>query len=522
MKFKTIAIIGFPGVGKTALVNDLTKFSPGNYNRVITATTRSVRENEVDKIDYHFMSKEDFEIKVKNKEFIEHAKYNGFLYGTPTSSFSDKKINLVVLEPSGIMNLYNHPKINLINVVNIQREYSTILNSIQDEVRIRQITSRKMTKEDEKEYSKLPDIIKSQIIDFDNNSNDIRNSSINFNQIFNITNIVNLYGYDLKSFMDENLKILKTISKTKNETLKFLIANLTNKGQELIKNIDEAKEKNDLFIMSRLNSFMDNLETLKIYNKTKSLPSDNLSKNSLMDIHSRISLINEFQKIKLFHNENLKNFSEDKKIIFKILEKDIAILKNSDGFIEKKIFRDIEKNTKILITYKKLLELKILNPIILNSSFLVDYTHIQYEKYGKKHFRLTIDKNKMDLLSNDTLYKIFFNDGQKKNIDVVINKDNIFSLYKDNKTVVVFELNENKMMAIKSSENELINLIENKTIDVKEISHSNQTYGLFKKLSNSGQLEKYNFNLYIKSSNLKKEVDGLFSKHYEYHIGMIK
>ena len=234
LKFNVIAIIGYAGTGKTALALDLVKYSPGIYHKVITATTRNIRDKEIDKLDYHFYSKDEFELKIKNKEFIEHAKYNGNFYGTPISSFNTKKINLLVVEPSGIMSLYNHPKINLLNIVNVEREYGLILNSINDEARIRQITSRRVNKEEEKEFEKIPNIIKNQIINFKNNSSDIRFASINFNKIFNMTGVVNLYDYELDSFIKENLNILKkSSSKTKNGTLKFFLDSLLKEGEVL-------------------------------------------------------------------------------------------------------------------------------------------------------------------------------------------------------------------------------------------------------------------------------------------------
>lgn len=525
LKFNVIAIIGYAGTGKTALALDLVKYSPGIYHKVITATTRNIRDKEIDKLDYHFYSKDEFELKIKNKEFIEHAKYNGNFYGTPISSFNTKKINLLVVEPSGIMSLYNHPKINLLNIVNVEREYGLILNSINDEARIRQITSRRVNKEEEKEFEKIPNIIKNQIINFKNNSSDIRFASINFNKIFNMTGVVNLYDYELDSFIKENLNILKkSSSKTKNGTLKFFLDSLLKEGEVLLKDVTNSKEKNDLFFMSRVNSFMDNLETLKTFNKFKNTASNELTKNTLMDIHSRVSLLDSFSKIKHFYNNNEKKFSEDKKLLFSVLKSDIDILKDSNGLIEKKVFRDIEKNIKTLLVYKSLIEITINNPIVLNSSYLVDYAHIQYNKYNKKQFRLTIDSNKSDLLENDIIYKSFLNNGKKQNIEVILStNNNHFSLFVDNKPLVVFELNENKLKAIDLPENELINKFKNKEIPIKEIPVNKQTETLYKTLINENLLENYNTSLYIKSSSLREKVESiLHNKLYENSYSPIK
>ncbi len=78
-----IVVISAPsGAGKTTigikLLEELKKL-----NRVITVTTRPKRPGEVDGVDYIFVSKETFEEKIKNDEFIEYANVYGNYYGTP-------------------------------------------------------------------------------------------------------------------------------------------------------------------------------------------------------------------------------------------------------------------------------------------------------------------------------------------------------------------------------------------------------------------------------------------------------
>lgn len=516
-KLNVIEILGFSGVGKSALVKDLATYSSSIYHRVVTATTREKREGEINGVDYFFLSKEEFEKHIKEKSLIEYAKFNGNYYGTPISSFHEKKINLVVLEPSGVMSFYNHPRINLINIVNVEREYSLVLNSITDEKRIRQITSRRMSKEEEKEFAKIPDIVRNQIINFENNSSDIRYASINFNKIFNMTNVVNLYNLGLKEFMKENLQIVKkAASKTKNETLSFLLKSTLNEGLELYKEIDSAKEKNDVFYMAKVNSFMDNLEVVKTFNKYKTKASNLLTRNTLMDIHSRVTLLAKYEFIKDFHKQTKDNWSEDKRFIFDNLSKDIKQLKNSNGFIERKIFRNIEKNLVSLMTYKSLLEKKILNPLVLNSSFIVDYAHIQYEKYKKRHFRLTIDEEKLDYLNTDIIYKLFFNNGVKENLDVMFSNDGTFSVYIQNKPIVVFELNEKKIKYLTMPIDEIIEDIKENKENIKHLPTTKQTFELFDKLSKEGLLDKsYNTNLYIKSDILKEKVESIVLRNYD-------
>lgn len=51
--------------------------------RCITATTRDPRNGEKDGVDYFFLSEESFRDRIQRGFFLEHAEYNGRLYGTP-------------------------------------------------------------------------------------------------------------------------------------------------------------------------------------------------------------------------------------------------------------------------------------------------------------------------------------------------------------------------------------------------------------------------------------------------------
>jgi guanylate kinase len=81
-KGKLIVITGPSGVGKGTLVKLMTQRHP--QLRVSTsATTRQPRLGERDGVDYFFLSKEDFETAIDNRELLEWAEYAGNYYGTP-------------------------------------------------------------------------------------------------------------------------------------------------------------------------------------------------------------------------------------------------------------------------------------------------------------------------------------------------------------------------------------------------------------------------------------------------------
>jgi guanylate kinase len=78
---KVFVITGPSGVGKGTLIKELLGRCP-NLELSISATTRQPREGEVDGVDYHFLSPDQFERRVEEKDFLEFATYSGNRYGT--------------------------------------------------------------------------------------------------------------------------------------------------------------------------------------------------------------------------------------------------------------------------------------------------------------------------------------------------------------------------------------------------------------------------------------------------------
>jgi guanylate kinase len=56
----------------------------------VSATTRAPREGEEDGRDYHFLSAEEFDRRVKAGEFLEHATYSSHRYGTLRSEVESR------------------------------------------------------------------------------------------------------------------------------------------------------------------------------------------------------------------------------------------------------------------------------------------------------------------------------------------------------------------------------------------------------------------------------------------------
>lgn len=77
-----IVISGPSGAGKGTICKALLEKHKNIYLSV-SATTRMPREGEVEGVNYYFLTKEDFEEKVRNNGFLEYANVHGNFYGTP-------------------------------------------------------------------------------------------------------------------------------------------------------------------------------------------------------------------------------------------------------------------------------------------------------------------------------------------------------------------------------------------------------------------------------------------------------
>ncbi len=83
-----VVISGPSGVGKDAIL-DRMKSSDVPYHFAVTATARPKRDNEVDGVDYHFVSRDEFQNMIQNHELLEWAEVYGNLYGVPKSPVRD-------------------------------------------------------------------------------------------------------------------------------------------------------------------------------------------------------------------------------------------------------------------------------------------------------------------------------------------------------------------------------------------------------------------------------------------------
>lgn len=77
------------GCGKGTILSEVLKDDRFYYS--VSATTRSPRLGEVNGVTYHFITKQDFEERIKNNAMLEYAEYCGNYYGTPKKEIDEMR-----------------------------------------------------------------------------------------------------------------------------------------------------------------------------------------------------------------------------------------------------------------------------------------------------------------------------------------------------------------------------------------------------------------------------------------------
>lgn len=104
---KIFTLTGPSCSGKSTLSKKLVE--TGNFEKVISTTTRSPRSTEINGEDYYFINKEQFLDHIDSGEFIEFNKFNENLYGIYVNEIErilkKGKTPLIIIEPIGLKNL---------------------------------------------------------------------------------------------------------------------------------------------------------------------------------------------------------------------------------------------------------------------------------------------------------------------------------------------------------------------------------------------------------------------------------
>ena len=96
------------GCGKGTILGEVLKND--NFYYSVSATTRAPREGEVNDVNYHFLSKDEFERLIADDGMLEYAQFCGNYYGTPKKAVFDKlsegKDVILEIEVQGAMKVH--------------------------------------------------------------------------------------------------------------------------------------------------------------------------------------------------------------------------------------------------------------------------------------------------------------------------------------------------------------------------------------------------------------------------------
>ena len=129
---KPLIILGPSGVGKDTIINMLLNKYPKIFYKLVSFTTRKIREGEKEGIDYFYITKEKFQEKKNENKLIGIQEYNDNFYASDKSKLEElmnKGEKIIILN-------YN---IETANKVKVELDFNciAILPPSEDELRNR-------------------------------------------------------------------------------------------------------------------------------------------------------------------------------------------------------------------------------------------------------------------------------------------------------------------------------------------------------------------------------------------------
>ena len=102
-----IVLLGASGSGKSTIENYLVEHY--EFNKIISVTTRQIRNNEINGRDYYFVTNKEFDEMLAENQFAEYEEYSqNRFYGTLKTDYSNEENEddkVVVLTPNGFRQL---------------------------------------------------------------------------------------------------------------------------------------------------------------------------------------------------------------------------------------------------------------------------------------------------------------------------------------------------------------------------------------------------------------------------------
>lgn len=131
-KYKIIALFGESGSGKDTVLKELCRGK--EYNKIISVTTRPIREKELQGVDYDFVDSIGFAEKLLSGDLIEATSFRDWFYGTDIKSLNKEKINVGVFNIASIECLLEDNRLKVYPIYLYSSNKTRLLRSLEREI----------------------------------------------------------------------------------------------------------------------------------------------------------------------------------------------------------------------------------------------------------------------------------------------------------------------------------------------------------------------------------------------------
>lgn len=103
-----VIVMGPSASGKDTFVRHMIDAGKGKFSKLLSTTTRPMRNGEIEGVEYNFTSAEDFTKRIKSQDFVEYRSYDTLVDGKPdtwyygTPKFEPSlSLRFVIKDPKG-------------------------------------------------------------------------------------------------------------------------------------------------------------------------------------------------------------------------------------------------------------------------------------------------------------------------------------------------------------------------------------------------------------------------------------
>lgn len=132
-RYKIIALFGESASGKDTLLKWAVSHFSDRLHPIVACTTRPPRQGEIDGVNYHFLSIEDFTQQVLQGEIIEATTFRDWFYGTQLSALDLDKINIGIFSPDALDCLIDNPNLSVQLIYVYTNDKTRLLRSLNRE-----------------------------------------------------------------------------------------------------------------------------------------------------------------------------------------------------------------------------------------------------------------------------------------------------------------------------------------------------------------------------------------------------